>query len=137
MRRVVGRPAAGALCALLAQASPTVERISQAEFKQLTVAKAVAIVDVRGEVEFARGHIPGAISLPDTDLAARSPAAETVISALRRSKVPVIVYCACPAEITSLRVAKTLRDAGVPDARALTGGWMDWFNDGNRVEAAK
>ncbi len=137
MRPWVGGPAAGALCALLAQAAPAQERISQAEFKQLTVAKAVAIVDVRGEVEFARGHIPGAISLPDTDLAARSPAAEKIIGALRQSKVPVVIYCACPAEITSLRIARTLRDAGVGDARALTGGWVDWFNDGNPVEAAK
>ena len=47
----------------------------------------------------------------------------------------MVVYCACPAEITSLRVAEELRAAGIADARALTGGWVDWFNCGQSGRA--
>lgn len=36
-------------------------------------------------------------------------------------------------ETSSLRVATLLQRLGVPDARALTGGWVDWFNDGNPI----
>ena len=37
----------------------------------------------------------------------------------------------------SLRVAEELRAAGIAAARALTGGWVDWFNSGNPVEPAR
>ena len=57
------------------------------------------------------------------------------IDVLKKSKLPIVVP-ACPAELTSLRVAEALRAEGLPDARALTGGWAEWFNGGNPVEPA-
>ena len=45
---------------------------------------------------------------------------------------PVVVYCPC--EITSLRVTKARRAAGVSDVRALTGGSVECFKAGNPVE---
>jgi rhodanese-related sulfurtransferase len=127
----------GMLLALLLQPVAAAERISQSEFKALVDANAVAVVDTRAEPEFARGHIPRAVSLTEADLAAKTPRAEKALVALRRAKLPVVVYCACPAEITSLRLAQTLREHGIADARALTGGWVEWFNAGNPVEPAK
>ena len=59
------------------------------------------------------------------------------IAALKKSKLPIVVYCACPAELTSLRVAEALRAEGLTDARALTGGWVEWFNAGNPVEPGR
>ena len=135
--RMPTRPGAGILLALLLQPAVTAERISQAEFKALSAANAVAIVDTRAEPEFTRGHIPRAVSLTEADLASKTPRAEEALARLRRAKVPVVVYCACPAEITSLRVAQNLREQGVADARALTGGWVEWFNAGNPVESAR
>ena len=136
-RRLPTRPGAGILLLTLLQPLVTAERISQAEFKTLVAANAVAMVDTRSEPEFARGHIPRAVSLTESDLAAKTPRAEQALTVLRRAKVPVVVYCACPAEITSLRMAQALSEHGIAGARALTGGWVEWFNAGNPVETAK
>ena len=137
----VGRTAtgqcAGLMLATALQLAPAEARISQAEFKTLFTAKAVSVVDTRAEPEYSRAHVPGAVSLGDADISARTPAAIRTIDALKRSKRPVVVYCACPAEITSLRVADALRAAGLNDVRALTGGWVEWFNAGNPVEPSR
>ena len=119
------------------QLAPADGRISQVEFKKLFAAKAVAVVDTRAEPEYSRAHVPGAISLGEAEMSARTPAAMQAIDGLRKSKQPVVVYCACPAEITSLRVADALRAAGLNDVRALSGGWVDWFNAGNPVEPSR
>ena len=128
---------AGVVLAAALQQAPADARISQAEFKRLFTAKAVAVVDTRAEPEYARAHVPGAMSLGDADISAGVPAATKTIAALKNAKRPVVVYCACPAEITSLRVAEALRAAGVNDVRALTGGWVEWFNAGNPVEPSR
>ena len=127
----------GLLLLIAPRQAPAEARISQAEFRKLFVAKAVAVVDTRSDAEFNSGHIPRAISLTDADLSGRTPDAVRAIAALRKLKLPVVVYCACPAELTSLRVAEALRGEGLPGARALTGGWVEWFNAGNPVETAR
>jgi rhodanese-related sulfurtransferase len=119
------------------QLAPAEARISQAEFKTLFTARAVLVVDTRSESEYSRAHVPGAVSLGDADISARAPAAIRTIDALKKSKRPIVVYCACPAEMTSLRVAEALRAAGLDDVRALTGGWIEWFNAGNPVEPSR
>ena len=128
---------AGVILLIAPPQTPADGRISQAEFRKLLVGKTVAVVDTRSEAEFTRGHIPGAVSLTDEGLAARAPEAVRAIDLLKKSKLPIVVYCACPAELTSLRVAEALRAEGLPDARALTGGWVEWFNGGNPVEPAR
>jgi rhodanese-related sulfurtransferase len=127
------------ILALAVVVSQTVEsdRISQQEFKQLFAAKNVTIVDVRDESSFNSAHIPGAILLTDHDVSVQTPAAEKVIAQLKASKSPVVVYCACGGDASSLRVAKILRDRGIMSARALAGGWVDWFNGGNPVVGGK
>lgn len=118
-------------------AAQSADRISQQEFKQLVAAKAVSIVDTRSEHEFAEGHIPGAVSLPDYETGAATPAARKTIERLKAAGRPVVVYCACPAEGTSLRTARVLRGEGLTGARALTGGWVEWFNGGNPIERSR
>jgi rhodanese-related sulfurtransferase len=136
-RRTATGHCAGLMLATALQQAPADARISQAEFKQLFTTKAVVVVDTRAEPEYARAHVPGAISLGDADMSAGAPAARQAIDRLRKSKRPVVVYCACPAEITSLRVAEALRAVGINDVRALTGGWVEWFNAGNPVEPSR
>lgn len=136
VRTAIGQ-CAGLLLLIAPRQTPADARISQAEFRKLFAAKAVAVADTRSDAEFSRGHIPGAVSLSDADLSARTTDAVRAIAALKKSKLPVVVYCACPAELTSLRVAEALRGEGLPDARALTGGWVEWFNAGNPVETAR
>jgi rhodanese-related sulfurtransferase len=128
---------AGLILLIAPQQTPVDARISQADFSKLLAAKTVAVVDTRSDAEFTRGHVPGAISLTAADLSARTAGAVRAIAALKKSKLPIVVYCACPAELTSLRVAEALRAEGLADARALTGGWVEWFNAGNPVEPGR
>jgi rhodanese-related sulfurtransferase len=64
---------------------------------------------------------------------------DPVRSALREAvpkDVPLIVYCACPAEETSSRVVTELRHAGWTKARALVGGWSAWKSAGLPIESS-
>jgi 3-mercaptopyruvate sulfurtransferase SseA len=62
-------------------------RIDWKEFKKLYDAKAIELVDVRGDVYFESGHIPGARSIPLEQVEKR-------VMELRRSKKPIVLYCA-------------------------------------------
>jgi rhodanese-related sulfurtransferase len=62
-------------------------RIDWTEFKKLYDAKAIELIDVRGDMFFESGHIPGARSIPLDQIEKR--AAE-----LGRAKKPIVLYCA-------------------------------------------
>jgi 3-mercaptopyruvate sulfurtransferase SseA len=62
-------------------------RIEWKEFRKLYDAKTIQLIDVRGDVVFESGHIPGARSIPLDDVGKH--AAE-----LRRARKPVVLYCA-------------------------------------------
>jgi 3-mercaptopyruvate sulfurtransferase SseA len=62
-------------------------RIDWKEFRQLYDRNTIEIVDVRGDVFFESGHIPGARSIPLEQIAKRA-------TELRRSKKPIVLYCA-------------------------------------------
>ena len=46
----------------------------------------------------------------------------------------IVIYCACPADRTSVRLAKELRQMGFENALALAGGWVKWKELGYPVE---
>ena len=60
-------------------------RIDWKGFKKLYDAKAIELIDVRGDVFFESGHIPGARSIPLEQVARHGA---------RRSKKPIVLYCA-------------------------------------------
>ena len=62
-------------------------RIDWTEFKKLYDAKAIELIDVRGDVVFESGHIPGARSIALSEVEKRA-------TELRRSKKPIVLYCA-------------------------------------------
>jgi 3-mercaptopyruvate sulfurtransferase SseA len=62
-------------------------RIDWNEFKKLYDARAIEIIDVRGDVFFESGHIPGARSIPLDQVKKR-------VTELGRSKKPIVLYCA-------------------------------------------
>jgi rhodanese-related sulfurtransferase len=67
----------------------TAPRIPMAEFKSLYTANKVIIVDVRDEMSFATGHIPGARSIPlGRLLDPRS------VTALKQGNKEIVLYCA-------------------------------------------
>ena len=50
---------------------PDIPRVSIEDAKQAYDEKSAVIVDVRGDDAFSAGHIPGALSIPENDIAAR------------------------------------------------------------------
>jgi rhodanese-related sulfurtransferase/predicted methyltransferase len=113
---------------LTAQAPRDDSRISAADLAALLDRYAVIVLDVRDEGMFARGHLPGARLVPPdkwTDAAA----------ALSTATLPIVTYCSCPAEETSLRAAARFEQLGVRNVRALTGGYDGWAAAGRPVVA--
>jgi hydroxyacylglutathione hydrolase len=83
------------------------------------------VVDVREPEEFAAGHVPGAISLPQADLATR-------LDELPRD-VPLLMVC--QGGYRSLRAAQFLRQAGFVRVVSVRGGTEAWRAAGRPVDA--
>lgn len=119
--------------ALTAQSAPTadelrqVPRVSLADFKRLHAKKAVLAIDVRDPHGYDAGHIPGALNLSIVDI-------EIMGNRILKESRPVVAYCACPDEHSSLVVAARLRRIGAKDIRVLVGGWDAWKAGGGKVE---
>ncbi|HZR46417.1 MAG TPA: cation:proton antiporter, partial [Candidatus Manganitrophaceae bacterium] len=104
------------------------ETISVGEMQRLQEeGRQVIVLDARTErsYEGLAENAEGAVRFfPDR-------AAGTQATALRLPRNAwLIPFCACPNDETSIRVAKELREAGWPQARALDGGWEAWKKSG-------
>jgi rhodanese-related sulfurtransferase len=119
--------AAPALVAQQQEDTSKVPRISLAEYKPLQAKNAVLTIDVRDPHGFDAGHIPGALNVSVVDI-------EIMANRVLRETRPVVAYCACPDDHSSLFVAAKLMRVGVKDIKVLTGGWEGWKKAGGKVE---
>jgi membrane protein DedA with SNARE-associated domain/rhodanese-related sulfurtransferase len=89
----------------------------------------VMIIDVRsGLIADAEPvRIPGALHIALEQIDAQ-------VHRLPRDR-PVVVYCACPNDVSAVRATLKLRAAGIADARPLLGGIDGWKAAGYRLEA--
>ena len=78
------------------------------------------ILDVRSQEEFDQGHIPGAILIPDTEIAARAEAVLTDKDQL------ILVYCRSGRR--SKLASQALVELGYTNIREF-GGIIDWPYD--------
>ena len=83
------------------------------------------ILDVREPWEFASGRLPGAISVPQSDLALR-------LSELTKERDHLVV---CAGGVRSLRAAHYLSWYGFPNAISLSGGTNGWRAAGYPIES--
>ena len=81
------------------------------------------LIDVREPVEYAAGHVSGAVLVPVGQVTTR-------VQELDRSR-PVYVICATGNR--SLAIADLLRSTGF-DAWSVTGGTAAWAGSGRSVE---
>ena len=88
-------------------------------------AAGAVVVDVREPDEYAAGHIPGALSLPQADLASR-------LDELPRDRPLLLV---CQTGVRSMRAARFLAQAGYPDVASVRGGTVAWIAAGGAVAA--
>ncbi|CAL61619.1 Conserved hypothetical protein, putative membrane protein [Herminiimonas arsenicoxydans] len=102
-------------------------RISVDELDQLLKqGNPPTIIDVRSDFAQQGGRIPGAMVLSDEDISA------LVINTETDSEV--IVYCACPNEVSAARIARKLMQRGYTRVRPLTGGIEAWVAAGFSVD---
>jgi rhodanese-related sulfurtransferase len=81
------------------------------------------LIDVREPAEFERGHIPGAVNIPQSDLATR-------LADIPRDR-PVAVIC--QGGFRSLRATQFLWQVGVQNAVNVLGGTSAWQEAGKPV----
>lgn len=85
------------------------------------------VIDVRSEASWNQGRIPGAVHVPNAELAER---AGTVAPDLGAA---IVVYCWGPACNGSTRAALTLATLGYTHVRELIGGFEYWAREGLAV----
>jgi len=84
----------------------------------------IVIVDVRSADAHARGHVPGAVSVPLAELRDR-------LDELPRDR-EIVAYCGGPYCVVSPEAVRLLRDHGFR-ARPLDGGLTRWRRTGGRL----
>jgi len=100
--------------------------VTLAELKRLVRDGGVTVIDVRPRDEYASGHIPGALSIPLTELKRRMR---------ELPKHPeIIAYCRGPYCVFALEAVTMLRRGGFR-ARRSEDGWPAWRDAGRRVAA--
>jgi len=92
--------------------------------------EALTVLDLRRGAEIASsGKIPGAAQIPVLDLDAR------------HHEIPrdrqIVLYCICPNEATSAKVAMQLERKGIRNVRLLEGGYEAWVELGFAVETVE
>ncbi|HLH74712.1 MAG TPA: rhodanese-like domain-containing protein [Chloroflexota bacterium] len=81
------------------------------------------LLDVREPEEYAHGHVPGAINLPQADLATR-------LAEIPRDRP---VFAICQGGVRSLRAAQFLKQVGIGHVVSMRGGTEAWINAGKPV----
>jgi rhodanese-related sulfurtransferase len=109
-----------------ALAGASMLRISVQELKSLVDSgNQILLVDVRSQISRSESRIPGAV------LAEIAGGGEEF---LRFSKDVVIVYCACPNEVSAVKFGNTLKNLGFSNVRALLGGIDAWEAAGHSLQ---
>lgn len=104
-------------------AAPNPAPIHWAEAKQLVEAHEGVLVDVRHKSMYDAGHIPGAISLPETS----TPDEFTAFLNQHPTNLTLIVYCSSVSCSQSARVAnRFVSQYQRPNVKYMTGGYMEY-----------
>lgn len=82
------------------------------------------VIDVRSDVAWSQGRIPGSVHVPNSELSTR--AAEVAPD----KDQAIVVYCWGPGCNGSTRGALTLASLGYTQVRELIGGFEYWSREG-------
>ncbi len=103
------------------------EPVTREELMRRVREEAVTILDVRPVEEFASGHVPGAINIPQAELERR-------LNELPDGGL-IVAYCRGPYCVMSFEAVAALRARGFKAMR-LEDGYPEWKAAGLPVEAA-
>jgi rhodanese-related sulfurtransferase len=98
--------------------------LPRADLQRMLKQGEALLVDVRPAVEFAHGHVRGALSIPIEELPAR-------VDELPRDR-RIVAYCRGAYCLFADEAVALLRDRGY-DAVRLDGGWPEWFAEGRAI----
>jgi len=101
------------------------EAIDMDTLQERVAAGAVIVIDVRPEAEYRSGHLPGARSIPVSELLARLRELPT--------DEPIVAYCRGPYCVMADEAVSLLTTHGFRAAR-FEGGFPDWQAAGLPVE---
>jgi rhodanese-related sulfurtransferase/predicted transcriptional regulator len=96
----------------------SLEAISRDELRARLRKKSVIVLDVRPADEFAAGHIPGARSIPSSELKRR-------LKEIPKGR-EIVACCRGPYCVYSYEAVEILRPRGF-DVRRLEGGFAEWL----------
>lgn len=108
----------------------TIGGVEQLEPDQLAALQAegdILILDARTKIEYDRGHIPGAVSVPGGELAAS-------LLSIPEDRVPGTVVVHCAGRTRSIVGAQLVKGLGFPNVYALRNGTMAWRMSGRDLE---
>jgi len=111
---------------LIGEAKKRIKEVTPAEAMQMRAADPeIVYLDVREQMEWNLGRIPGAIFIPRGNLESQ------VEAAIPRDK-KVIIYCARGNR--SALAADTMQDMGYADVASMSQGIIGWVDAGGEVE---
>ncbi|MGH7526537.1 MAG: rhodanese-like domain-containing protein, partial [Gemmatimonadales bacterium] len=124
--RVAGIAAAGVIDGWRASGRPlqTLRDVEAGQVERALRDRTALVLDVRGEGEWAAGHLPGARNLPLGELDER-------LDEIPHDR-PLIVHCQSGSRAAI--AASLLRARGHGDVRAYGGGFAEWQTAGYPVE---
>ncbi len=104
------------------------DRVTVRELKDMMAKDRVRVIlDVRSPMmQKASGRIPGARAVDMTRIAEGVTGVPT--------DGEIVVYCACPNEVSAVKVAEQLKRVGFKRVRPLHGGIDAWIEAGHEVE---
>jgi rhodanese-related sulfurtransferase len=91
-------------------------------FESLLENSNITILDIRDNASYLKGHIPGAMLLPLQEVETRGNEFIDIGN-------PIVTYCSCPAEESSLSAALKLQELGAASVYVLQGGYNGWIRD--------
>ncbi|HEU5171068.1 MAG TPA: rhodanese-like domain-containing protein, partial [Gemmatimonadales bacterium] len=106
-------------------AAPAVEAIA---IDALPLAdRSAVLIDVREPEEYLHGHVPGAVNIPQADLASR----------LGELPLDRLLIAICQHGMRSVRAAQFLRQMGFELVATVTGGTTAWHSAGRPLVAGE
>ncbi len=112
---------------IVSDAKSHVKEAGVVEVKQwMDAREKVALVDVREESEWARGHLPGAVHL------GKGVIERDIEQAFPDKQARLVLYCG--GGFRSALAADNLQKMGYSDVISMDGGWRGWTEAGFPVE---
>lgn len=108
------------------------EHVEEAAVAQITGNPAYLILDVRPDLFFADGHLPGALNLPRDKMDTLYPALKSRLAEARG----VVVYCAGRHCDEAEAMIAALKRLGHTNLSLYAGGWAEWSARGRPMEKA-